>query len=103
MISRKTTCKNGRVVETWRDRTYGIGRLVYITQTKDAEGNQIGDAEIDGDPKSARLSHDAAVRENGGPGTAEKRGRLVLHAEADDLPQLVSRVRSILRRLEAQL
>ena len=44
---------NGFTVETWYDRS----SRNWITQTKDAEHNQIGDATYSGNQLSARFAH----------------------------------------------
>lgn len=58
----KTHTKNGHVVESWYDRKARI----YMTQLKDADGNQIGDAEMDGAKSSRDYSHAHMVKANGG-------------------------------------
>jgi hypothetical protein len=58
----KTHAKNGHVVESWYDRKARI----YITQVKDTDGNQIGDAEMDGAKSSRDYSHARMVKANGG-------------------------------------
>jgi hypothetical protein len=50
----------GGSVETWYDRA----NKLWVTQTKDAEGNQVGEAEFTGSGKaSAKSAHDFAVSE----------------------------------------
>jgi len=50
----------GGSVETWYDK----GTRSWVTQTKDAEGNQVGEAEYTGRGKaSAKNAHDFAVSE----------------------------------------
>jgi len=55
--SKTTTLANGFTVETWWDRH----TQQYITQLKDAVGQQMGNASFDGERASARLSHTALV------------------------------------------
>lgn len=55
-----STKVEGGSVETWYDRA----NRLWVTQTKDAEGNQIGEAEFTGSGKaSAKNAHDFAVSE----------------------------------------
>jgi len=58
----KIKCKNGNVVESWYDRA----TKYYVTQTKDASGNQIGDAEFAGCKQTRDFDVKAAVEKNGG-------------------------------------
>lgn len=51
--ARLETFPNGFTVETWYDRR----SRNWITQTKDAEGNQVGEASFGGDQITARLNH----------------------------------------------
>lgn len=58
----KHPCKNGNVVESWYDRH----TRSYVVATKDAEGNQIGDAAYSGAPESRDSDVRSAVGDNGG-------------------------------------
>ena len=50
----------GGSVETWYDKS----NRLWVTQTKDAEGNQVGDADFTARGKaSAKNAHDFAVSE----------------------------------------
>lgn len=53
----KTQLDNGITVDTWYDRQ----SRNWVTQTFDADGNQIADAEYSGDRKSAQIDHQQAI------------------------------------------
>jgi hypothetical protein len=59
----KTLCNNGNSVERFYDRRSRSS----VTRTLDPSGNQIGDAQFDGNKISASFSWCGLVRENGGP------------------------------------
>jgi hypothetical protein len=58
----KTHCKNGNTVDTWYDRL----TRSWITQTKDAESNQVGEAQYAGNKPDRDNDIVFAIRENGG-------------------------------------
>ena len=58
----KTLTKSGKLVESWYDRR----SRNHITQVKDENGFQVGDAEVDGDCVSRDYSHKQLVQEYGG-------------------------------------
>jgi hypothetical protein len=58
----KTKCKNGNTVDSWYDRH----SRNHITQNLDTNGNQIEDAELDGDKIGRNYSHSRMVERNGG-------------------------------------
>ena len=58
----ETKCTNGNTVETWYDRK----ARYYVTQTKDADGNYVGDADGAGTKEWSRINHADAVKTNGG-------------------------------------
>ena len=58
----KILCHNGNTVERFYDRRSRSS----VTLVKDPEGNQIGDANYDGDKVSAAFSMETMIKENGG-------------------------------------
>lgn len=67
----RVLCKNGNTVERFYDRSSRSS----VTRVLDADGNQIGDAEFDGNKASAKCSWNRLVRDNGGSGGPNKKGR----------------------------
>lgn len=65
----KVKCNNGNTVERFYDRATRSS----VTRVLDANGNQIGDAQYDGNKISASFSWCALVRDNGGV-VARKKG-----------------------------
>lgn len=55
-------CKNGHIIDHWFDHD----NRTWVTQVKDSDNNQVGDAYIDGNKLSANSSKDFAIKENGG-------------------------------------
>ena len=59
-LDRNRTYRVGEVtIDTWFDKT----SRCWITAKKDADGNQIGDAEISGDKVGAAHAHDRVITE----------------------------------------
>ena len=61
-MKRVTLCKNGNTVLRWYDRR----TRSTVIQTLDTAGNQVGDADYNGNRKSADFAHTAILKENGG-------------------------------------
>jgi hypothetical protein len=61
-MRRKILCKNGNTVERFYDRATRSS----VTIVHDANGNQVADAEYDGDKASADFSMRMAIKDNGG-------------------------------------
>lgn len=58
----KIECVNGNSVESW----YDSKTRSYVTQTKDAQGNQLGDANFSGTVKGRNSDLQTAINDNGG-------------------------------------
>lgn len=58
----KIICNNGNTVESWYDsRTHS-----WVTQVRDANGNQVGDANYSGNRDTQRSVLASRVGDNGG-------------------------------------
>lgn len=72
-MKRKVICKNGNTVERFYERSTRSSVVIV----KDGEGNQIGEAEYDGNPISHATSFYRAIKDNGGEiSTAEFKARI---------------------------
>jgi len=61
-VRRKTLCKNGNTVERFYSRKYRAS----VTLARDKSGNQVGEAQYDGNKISAKWSLELLIKENGG-------------------------------------
>jgi len=61
-MSKITQCKSGNHVETWYDRH----TRSWVTQTLDADRNQIGEADYSGCRENRDFCHDRRVKAEGG-------------------------------------
>ncbi|CAB4163681.1 hypothetical protein UFOVP813_42 [uncultured Caudovirales phage] len=70
----KTLCTNGISVERFYDRSSRSS----VTRTLDAEGNQIGCADYDGNKVSAAYSLATRIKDNGGKASVKRlKGKVV--------------------------
>lgn len=65
---RKVLCCNGNTVERFYDR----GTRSSVTVVRDAAGNQIGEADYDGNNESAAFAMRAAIATNGGESVVQQ-------------------------------
>jgi hypothetical protein len=62
VIKRRVVCKNGNAVERFYERT----TRSHVVVVKDAEGNQLGDADYSGNVISMAHMFHTRINENGG-------------------------------------
>lgn len=96
---RRTVTVKGTVVESWYDRC----TRSWVTQTKDSDGFQQGDADFDGDQEGMLASHKVRVAMAGGPKSTRPARRYiglgrnseVTTVEADDQPDAAWMLRKL--------